>query len=271
MNKNGISFTNILPSDLGINYDKKLVLTKYKTRFEQFNLICDEICKLLNKGVNVDDIAIRANYNDLNFYFSIFEDLYNLKFYYKKAINLKIFKSVQKYLDDAFNTKILTVNPDEEDENLKKVYDLINQFNLLSLDFEFAYNLLLETLDTYTETQISKTGIFVTNDFNCTSKKYVFELDFDFDNYPKVFNDDGYYVDAQIESLGMNPSYIKTQIDNDKKKLFLAYTDIKLTICNVKLSSEVFMSTYIEELNIDEKEEAVKLSEKFMKYKENFR
>ena len=35
LNKNGISFTNILPSDLGINYDKKLVLTKYKTSHEQ--------------------------------------------------------------------------------------------------------------------------------------------------------------------------------------------------------------------------------------------
>lgn len=254
LKKNDINYSFLSPSDLGISLNKNLILTKYKNRFEQFNNICDEICNLLNNGVNVDDILIRANYNDLAFYFNIFEELYNLKFYYKKSQNLKIFKSVQKYLDDAFNTKILTVNPDEEDENLKKVYDLIDQFNLLSLDFEFAYNLLLETLDTYTETQISKTGIFVTNDFNCTAKKYVFELDFDFDSYPKVFNDDGYYVDTQIESLGMNPSYIKTQIDNDKKKLFLAYTDVKLTICNIKLSSEVFMSTYVDELKIEVKE-----------------
>jgi hypothetical protein len=254
LKKNNIEFESISPMDLDILPTKNLCLIKYKNRFEQFNNICDEICNLLNDGVNIDEILIRANYNELAFYFNIFEELYNLKFYYKKSINLKIFKSVQKYLEDAFNTKVLTINVDEEDENLKKVFELIKQFNLIYLDFEFGYNLLLEILDTYTETQISKTGIFVTNDFNCTSKKYVFELDFDFDSYPKVFNDDEYYVDTQIESLGMNPSYIKTQIDNDKKKLFLAYTDIKLTICNVKLSSEVFMSTYIEELNIDVKE-----------------
>ena len=221
LKKNNIEFESISPIDLDILLTKNLCLIKYKNRFEQFNNICDEICNLLNDGVNVDEILIRANYNDLAFYFNIFEKLYNLKFYYKKSINLKIFKSVQKYLEDAFNTKVLTINVDEEDENLKKVFELIKQFNLTYLDFEFGYNLLLEILDTYTETQISKTGIFVTNDFNCTSKKYVFELDFDFDSYPKVFNDDEFYVDTQIESLGMNPSYIKTQIDNDKKKLFL--------------------------------------------------
>ena len=91
----------------------------------------------------------------------------------------------------------------------------------------------------------------VTNEFVCSTKKYVFELDFDFDNYPRVSSDDGYYIDSQIESLGMNPSYLKTQIDNDKKRLFLHYSNVILTVTNIKLSQEVFTSTYIDEFKIE--------------------
>ena len=251
LNKNGISFTNILPSDLGINYDKKLVLTKYKTRFEQFNLICDQICKLLNEGVNVDDIAIRTNYNDLSFYFSIFEDLYKLKFYYKKTKNIITYNSVQNLLERMYEAKSFEIDYDLEDKYQKTVFDYIDQFKLREFDFDFAFNLLNEILDSYKETSISKTGIMVTNEFVCSTKKYVFELDFDFDNYPRVSSDDGYYIDSQIESLGMNPSYLKTQIDNDKKRLFLHYSNVILTVTNIKLSQEVFMSTYIDEFKIE--------------------
>jgi ATP-dependent helicase/DNAse subunit B len=92
----------------------------------------------------------------------------------------------------------------------------------------------------------------VTNKFDCTKRKYVFELDFDFDNYPKVYSDDGYYTDNQIEKLQMNPSYIKTRIDDDKKQLFINYLEetSKLSMVEYALSKEVFASTYVDSLDM---------------------
>ena len=251
LNKNNIKYAHLAPSELGINFVKNFELIKYKNRFEQFNDICNQICTLISSGVDPNEIAIRANYNDASFYFNIFEDLYNLKFYFKKNIDLRIYKSVQNLLSSIYENKSFDVTFDECDEYHLKVKTYIEQFRLHEIEFERAYGLLLEILDTYKETLISKSGILVTNDFSCSSRQYTFEMEFDFDNYPTVFSDNGYYNDQQLEKIGMNPSYIKTQIDNDKKRLFLFYSNVILTVTSLKMSSEVFMSTYVEELKIN--------------------
>ena len=250
LQKNAINFEHLSINDLGIESKKSLSLTKYRNRFEQFNDICNQICSLISNGTDPNEIAIRANYDELSFYFNIFEDLYNLKFYYKKKIDLRIYKSVQDLLSRIYNEKTFDVTYSLEDENELKIIQYIEQFRLKEMNFEKAYGLLLEILATYKETLISKSGVLVTNDFSCSSREYTFELDFDFDNYPKVFNDNSFYNDIQIEKLGMNPSYIKTQIDNDKKTLFLNYSNVILTVTSLKMSSEVFMSTYVEEFKI---------------------
>ena len=249
LTKNNVKFRHISLNDLKFETKKEYKLLRFRNRFSQFNEICNQICNLLKQGIKVDDIAIRTNYKDLELYFATFEQIYNLKFYYKKDESLRNVAIIQELLKRFYEYKTFELEV-EDNEFINQIYELIDKFNLRQYEFEFSYNLLIELIDTYKDSIISKVGILVTDKFLSCSKKYIFELDFDFANYPRVASDDGYYNDQQLLKLSMNPSYVVTQIDNDKKKLFLETTNVILTVTNSSFSSEVFMSTYIEELKI---------------------
>lgn len=267
LRKHNINFEFLNPENIGLFvsdleptkefYDEKthkeyskVIYTKYRNRFDQFNNICNRICKLLDEEkVNENEIAIRADFKNLSFYFSTFKELYNLKFYYKNSVTLKQFKSVQQKIQEIFERKSFDLEYDIEDENIKKLKEIIDDYYLKLYDFDTAFNLLNELLDTYKNSEVSESGILVTDSFKNSSRKYTFELDFNFDNYPKVFADDKYYNDETLVKLHMNPSYIKTKLDEDKKVIYMAYTKPILSLVEIALSKDVFNSIFVDKYN----------------------
>ncbi len=258
----------IMLIDLGTKYEVKIkeqayyqpVVYEACNMEEEVEFVLNEISKLINKGIDLNNIKIIIN-NDYNNIIKRYFQMYQI------PINLQ---SNNSYYSTALAQEFLA-NYDLEDikdnvNNLSAKYEEVNDLITIinksvkvedkKIRKEFIINDLKNNKikDSFYDKAIEVKKI----DDIFEAQDYVFLLGFNINVYPKVYRDDDYLSDEAKHKLGLDTSIEKNKLEKDK--LVAKLRKIKNLTITYKLNdktSSYYPSILIQELNLEKKEIAI--------------
>lgn len=212
---------------------------------EEIAFVCEEISKLLEKGININSIYL-TNYSD-EYYFTI-KRLFKL---YNLPISLKKETSLYDTYIGSFFLENLSEDKNEIIKTLEDTFDIkTNEYN------QKVYNLIIGLINTYywTDNLLSvkdmieeelkkvkltessyKNEIKVTDilDNTFTDNDYVFMIGFNLENTPKIKKDED-YINDEIKPEYLDKSY---EYNTEIKTAYLkAFKNIKNLVITYKLN-----------------------------------
>jgi len=240
---------------------------KFNEIEKEVSYVFNEISKLIEKGVSLNNIYLYKVPSDYNLIVKKYMNYYALPIELDEDIYLydsPLYKKFVAYLSEleiekAYE-KTLNENPVDSLGALNKLARNIVDINELKLDKEEFVELLnyvskktkLKNI-TYKESiKICDCDSVVKND------DYVFMLGFSLGSYPVISRDVDFFMDEEKEVLKKNTSTIKNEIAKDKLVNFINNTKNLIITFKEKIGKSVFYpSLLIEELNIELKEGVV--------------
>ena len=235
---------------------------KFQNKFDQYFYIFSDIRKkIVNKEVDPNKIKIICEDDHDIYYVSFFAKMFHLDCYMNVGTPLLSLKEVQNTLLEMSNKKSLIIENNESNE-AKIIKGLIADYDLLNLDFNFAYNNLVEILDSLKQKDIiSNKGILITNRFEIDDY-LTYITNFKSGIFYKTFDDKNILSDAELLKISTNPSYFLTNLDKRFKENYIRLTNLAL-VSRVKehLSDSIYDSEFINEgIRCEEGKENKKVS-----------
>lgn len=220
---------------------------------EEILYVINRISKLYLDGVllNKIKVIIPENYiNYLKYYSSIFNIPMNIKSnhsFYSTLIAQDFLKNYDNY----------TIKDNiERLKDYSNINDLLEIVNKSVLVEEKRKDFIIHDLkNTKVKTNNFKNAVWVcTLDDYFDNSDYVFLLGFHIGNYPKVFKDDAYLSDNELNTLGLDTSVEKNRLE--KSKVIEKLNSIKNLVitCSKSDDKTIFPSLLIEEMNLEVKE-----------------
>ena len=260
LTNNNINFQDVHISDLDIKPEKiiekdntDLNICYFSGKFQQFSYIFADIRKKLEEDSTLQK-RIRILVNDANDYFFIssLAKSFGLEFYFMNELPLITFPSVAKMVSNVFENKKLEL-ANEDDDYIKQANQLINDYGLLDLDFEFGYSNLIEILTSnIVKEPANDKGIVVTTKYTIRPKDFVYITNFAFGSFYSVFDDKNFLSDSDLVKLNLTTSYQKTALDMRKKLNYLKFTN-SVIVSRVKqhLNDAIYDSHFVSMFNLD--------------------
>lgn len=215
----------------------------YENKYEQFYDVVNNICSLLNNGIDINKIKIRGDVNEYLSLIKYFEKNSNLKFKYNTETNLLNDINIQKELKKFFDKKYISIIDNVYNEKIATLNKLIKDYDISNFEFEFGYNLLMELLGNISYKIINNVGIEFKQDFNFKQDDFIFELNFDLNSFPQVYDDTSYFKDMDLEKINIIPSFIKSKIDKLNKINLIKYTNFYGSYIKFKDNKKVEISS----------------------------
>jgi ATP-dependent helicase/DNAse subunit B len=220
---------------------------------EEILYVINRISKLYLDGVSLNKIKIilPENYtNYLKYYSSVFKIPINIKSNHSFYSTL-VAQDFLKYYDNY------TIRDNiERLKDYSNINDLIEIVNKSVLVEEKRKDFIIHDLkNTKIKTNNYKNAVQVCNlnDY-FDSSDYVFLLGFHIGNYPKVFKDDLYLSDNELNTLGLDTSVEKNRLEKSKVMDKLGYIKNLVITCSKSDDKTIFPSLLIEEMNLEVKE-----------------
>lgn len=218
---------------------------------EEVLYVMNRISKLYLDGVSLNNIKIIIpdNYiNILKFYSEVFRIPFNFRdthSFYSTALAEEFLREYDNY--------ILEENIERLKDKYKNINDLITIINKSVLvDSNLRREFIINDLKHVMVKEIRyKEGVEVVswNEYFDDSY-YVFLLGFHIGNYPKIYKDDNYLNDKELEILGLDTSITRNRLE--KRKVIKKLKEIKnlvITCCESD-DKTIFPSLLIEEMNL---------------------
>lgn len=229
----------------------------FDTKFEQYFYIFANIRKKLLKDKSmVSKIRIHTEEKQDEFYIKLFEDIFKIDVNYKierSLFSLQGCKDTLQLLQDNHKVDSSILDANSILPGVKKIIELIDTYKLNQLDFDIAYNSLIEMLSskTYSEGE-SKNGVII-NSSLMLSNDEIYITDFKNGVFYKEYKDDQIYSDIILQKLSLNTSYQNMELDRRLKSNFLKYSNISL-LSRIKFhqSDSIFDSQFISEYDNSE-------------------
>ena len=221
---------------------------KFHTLENEVNFVCQEIIKLINNGISINNIYL-TNISE-EYYYTLWK-LFN---YYHIPISIPFKDSIytSPIVQDYLNNKIF---PKEENEVTKLLYNVIN--SLSDLEQDSIYDIILrdklkntcfsiKEYDNAVRIKELKTSIFKNDD-------YIFLLGFNNESLPNTVKDIDYLSDKEKEEIDL---YTSVEL-NKKERLLIPYliSNIKNITISYKETSpfnEYYPSSIIKDYNLEE-------------------
>ena len=237
---------------------EELDIHEFNSLEEEVIFLATKISELVKSGISLDKIKLntvdsvyKASINRVfNFYNIPFDINNNNKLFYLDDIKLFL-----NSIED--NTEILSINELLNDLNIEdkikaKLVNILNKYtnykSIKEIKEELIYDLKNTSikLDKYVNVveEIDYKSYYPKDD------EYVFMLGFNQDKIPRIYKDDKYLIDLELEELGSDTSLKRNLLETNKLLNFI-YNTKNLTL-SYKLSSnfmEFSPSNYIKELS----------------------
>lgn len=220
---------------------------------EEILYVINRVSKLYLDGVllNKIKVIIPDNYtNYLNYFSSIFKIPINIKSkhsFYSTLVAQDFLKDYDNYtLKDNI----------ERLKDYSNINDLIEIVNKSVLVEEKRKDFIIHDLkNTKIKTNNYKNAVDVCKlDDYFDSSDYVFLLGFHIGNYPKIFKDDVYLSDKELNILGLDTSVEKNRLEKNKVIEKLGSIKNLVITCSKSDDKTIFPSLLIEEMNLEVKE-----------------
>ncbi len=223
----------------------------FSDKTEQFLYIFADIRKqIIKEKKDPSTIAVLLQSEADFYYCDLFSDLFDIKIEKTISTPLSNIPSVKKYLNNAFETKKITIDENEQDEDLTTLYSLIKDFGLVELskeNFDFAFITLQEIVSSHIKKEKeNNNGVKILTDILFDPNLLFYMTDYNSDVFYKIFDDNSIYPDDILKELKVNPSYIRSKLDRRKKLNFLLHNSIAF-VSRVKLhlSDKIYDSPFV--------------------------
>lgn len=251
--ENDVTLRNVITSK-----KEELDIYEFNSLEEEVIFLATKISELVKSGISLNKIKLntidavyKSSINRVFNFFNIpFDINNNNKLFYLDDIKLFL-NSIE---DDM---KILSINEllndlKIEDKIKVKLVNILNKYT----DYEIIKEIKEELIYDLKNTSIKfdkYTNVVEEIDYKSYYPKddeYVFMLGFNQDKVPRIYKDDKYLLDLELEEIGSDTSFNRNSLETNKLNNFLFNTE-NLTI-SYKLSSnfmEFSPSNYIKELS----------------------
>lgn len=258
LKRHNLNFKLINFSDL--DYQKNLSFKdkvyRFKNYDEEFSYLFSYINKLLIED-KVDPSKIYVYFDSTEpFFINYYASIYNIETNFKYYKPVKTDPLVTKELKRFYNNKKIDTEFEIKNENLEKLKSAIIDFDLINLDFDRAFIILEEYLNALKLYKVSNNkGINIVNKPIFKKDIYLFTLSFDASSFYKVYKNDNYLLDNELEKIEVNKSYTKTMMNKKLMENFLLYQNhIFLGKVKEHLQEKLHDSEFISLYNIEYKE-----------------
>ncbi len=236
--------------------EKEPVIYSFDNKYLQFLYLFSDLRKKIHTNPDSKDKISVIVKDDKDFYFiSFFSSLFKLPVHLTAHLPLVSDREVSNAIESFYEKKNFSLPDDiKEGSLLLSLKDIIQQYHIDEIrDFMFAYSSLMEILSKKTyELDLTDSGIQVTNQLffapETEQDRLIYVCDFQHDSFYKEFDDNNVLSDSLLEKIGVNPSYIKTKIDREKKKNFILYHPfVFLSRVLIHLKDKIYPSQFLSE------------------------
>jgi len=246
-------------NDVKINesFETTNKLLNFDNKMEQYMYVFADIRSKVEKDPSlVNSIQILVNDRYDAFYATLFSKLFNVDVY----INLVESLYTQPIVIDAlkkFNrSKVISSKEIKGNDDIsKKLIQIIDTYDLEELSKTKPEKAYLNLLEICVQTSVSDDGIedkgvVITDEFRFNNKQ-IYVLNFQDNAFYRFYKDTDAIKDIDKQNLNLNPSYIKTLIDKEKKFNYIKFNNV-VHISRVKqhLDEHIYDSGLIDDLNL---------------------
>lgn len=222
----------------------------FQNKFQQYMYLFSDLRKrLLDDSSNQGRYQIHIKDDGDLFYLSWCASLFGIEISYQDETALISDHDVAIAISDFYKKQSIHALDGEMSLSLQKLNELIQFYSLNSMPFDRGYANLIEILSSISARDLSSNkGIRVTKEFVFDPDALIYVTDYCSDTFYHVFSDNSVVDDNALLEAGLNPSYVKTKMDRDKKQNYLRYNNI-LFLSRVKehLSDAIYDSPFNEE------------------------
>lgn len=242
-------------------YEYKSNLKKYEVQIYSYKNITDEcvdvfnqIKKLNNEGISLNNIYIENVDDSYSFIFNRLSKHYNIPIMLPKRRNIlttDIAKSFLSLSNECDSYEEILSKLDNQSVYFNVIFNLIVDYNLEDKNPFHYKSFFKHKLSTIAYKQKKYEQMVSTDGKNKYSDNdYVFFVGLNLGRVPKTFKDEGYLNDIQLEKLGLSTSIIKNKYSKDiiieklinTKNIFISYKE--------RAADEELPSNLVKELGV---------------------
>lgn len=253
--KNGHPFQDISLRDLGLEpvlkegEAPKVML--FQNKYAQFSYLFSSLRKrMVQEGLDPSGVRIHVKDDGDAFYLRLLGELYGIKV--DVCLSRPLFaKHDISLLVSSLHRRGSLILKEEEKTTPEGgiIAGIIDEYALDKIPFPIGYASLVEILQAKKETEErGGAGINASSAFAFTPNQEVYLTCFQNGPFHNVYADEDVFDDKTLVALGVNPSYVKTQLEKRKKWNYLSYHRFAL-ISRVKehLDEKIYDSQFFEE------------------------
>lgn len=245
---------NIFPLHDEESLKSEVPICYFPNRFQQYFYLFSKLRKeyLLDEKKK-KTIKVLISDEKEEFYIRTVSKLFSLSIGYNPSLTYLSLPSVKDKIRNIYDTKTFSFTDDEKkNPELSSLIDVIDEYHLASLDFDFAYSNLLEIVSSMkVKTEENGFDSIFTTRFDLDKNKEIYVMDFTYDAFYKEYQNKSVFSDEQLKELSCNTSYENTLLDKRKKKNYLFYQNIRLlSRVTQHLSDHIFDSQFIADYHL---------------------
>ena len=204
LNKINISI-NLVTSPIK---SQTIPIYEYKTKEDEISGICISIRKLLDQGIDINNIVLTNIFNDDYYLLEKIFNEFDIPISLDKKLSIYNTKMIKDYLQDK------DINKVTDPSILKKLIKVLNELEEIDKATEEYDKLLVYLLkETYIDSNEYKNSIRIKSiNSYFLDDYYVFALSFNNNIIPKYFKDDEYLLDIEKQELPLYCSYEKNEL-----------------------------------------------------------
>lgn len=243
----------------------KKKLYKANNQEDEIVFVATEICKLISKGININNIKL-CNVNDeyvflIKKIFKQFNIPVNLKSNDKINGTIIVSKFKELYdsnMENVFKDIEKYIKTPKDKEIYKQLINIVNEYRFVD-DYLDVKDLIFNDIDNINLDSVKYKNAVSVIDYENISDDYVFLINFNEGVIPYNYKDEDYLNDSIKTKLNISTSYEQNNISGLIIQDFIKYSpNLILTYSTHNISSELYVSSAynsdildIEDIKID--------------------
>lgn len=250
---------------------KKLKAYEFYTLEEEVEFVVNKILNLINDGVDIKKIKICNVDSKYDYTFKRFSKMFNIPISINEVslYSSLIVKDFINILNEnkSFSTSLDIIKEKYDNTEIyNKLLNLCNKYNDLDYDFDLIIKSLVDDLSNLKISNKKSNEIEIIDLENCNKDDYIFLMNFNQGNIPKLYKDTDYISDYYKKDLLIDTTEDKNNMEKEfVVNKIMSLDNLFITYKLKGIDSMYYPSNLINELDMDVLKENISLEKCFSK------